>query len=193
MPPAGPSRAGGAEMSAGGQCRARCAWSRGPRAQRRSSRRARRCWKTRRTQVRHPPRGARVRRAHRASLVAARVARRRAVQCASARTSPEGRAPCCPGERGRRQLDASRPRSPCEWHYVYLSLLERDIAGHSDELPILRRLEIGSLHTRVIRWAVAQTWHERAREVLHLVELRHEALAGQLFARALQRLDEYLT
>src|SRR5439155_11109907 len=86
-----------------------------------------------------------------------------------------------------------RPRSPREWHCLYLSLLERDVAGHGDELPILRRLEVGGLDTRVIRWAVAQTWHERARDVLHLVEVRHEALAGQIFARALQRLDEYLT
>src|SRR5438034_7261469 len=74
-----------------------------------------------------------------------------------------------------------------------LFLLERDVASDRDELAILRRLEVGGLHTCVIRWAVAQAWHERAREVLHLVEVRHEALAGQLFARALQRLDEYLT
>src|SRR6202011_2855257 len=57
------------------------------------------------------------------------------------------------------------------------SLLERDVAGDRDELAILRRLEIGGLHPRVIRGAVAETWHERAREVLHLVEVRHEALA----------------
>src|SRR2546430_8313513 len=97
------------------------------------------------------------------------------------------------GRAGSASLDASPTPLACEWHCVYLSLLERDEAGHSDELAILRRLEIGGLHARMIRWAVAQAWHERAREVLHLVEVRHEALAGQLFARALQRLDEHLT
>src|SRR5258706_15660622 len=78
-------------------------------------------------------------------------------------------------------------------HSMRLYLLERDVAGHVDELAILRRLEIGGLHTRVIRGAVAETRHERAGEVLHLVEIRHEALAGQLLARALQRLDEHLS
>src|ERR1700704_2449155 len=73
-----------------------------------------------------------------------------------------------------------------------LFLLERDVASYVDELAILRRLEIGGLYPCVIRGAVAETWHERAREVLHLVEIRHEALAGQLLARALQRLDEHL-
>src|SRR6267143_2807072 len=74
-----------------------------------------------------------------------------------------------------------------------LFLLERDVASYVDELAILRRLEIGGFYPRVIRGAVAETWHERAREVLHLVEVRHEALAGQRFARALERLDEHLS
>src|SRR6267142_4834839 len=74
-----------------------------------------------------------------------------------------------------------------------LYLLERDVASYADELAILRRLEIGGLYARVIRGAVAETWHERAREVLHLIEVRHEALAGQFFAPALQGLDEHLS
>src|SRR5206468_4784445 len=89
-------------------------------------------------------------------------------------------------------LDPARPLSSARTAFCP-SLLECDEASDSDELAIFRRLEIGGLHTRVIRGAVAETWHERAREVLHLVEVRHEALAGQLFARALERLDEYLT
>src|SRR6267143_6647038 len=74
-----------------------------------------------------------------------------------------------------------------------LFLFERDVDSYVDELAILRRLEIGGLYPRVIRGAVAETWRERAREVLHLIEVRHEALAGQLLARALQRLDEHLS
>src|SRR5204863_4541977 len=90
------------------------------------------------------------------------------------------------------RLDPARPPSSARTAFC-TSLLERDEASDRDELAILRRLEIGSLHTRVIRGAVAETWHERAREVLHLVEVRHEALAGQLFASALERLDEHLS
>src|SRR5204863_7176724 len=89
-------------------------------------------------------------------------------------------------------LDPARPPSSARTASCP-SLLERDEASDRDELAILRRLEIGGLHTRMIRGAVAETWHERAREVLHLVEVRHEALAGQLFASALERLDEHLS
>src|SRR5438876_1110286 len=89
-------------------------------------------------------------------------------------------------------LDLARPPSSARTAFC-TSLLERDEASDRDELAILRRLKIGGLHTRVIRGAVAETWHERAREVLHLVEVRHEVLAGQLFAPALQRLDEHLS
>src|SRR5256884_9474891 len=82
------------------------------------------------------------------------------------------------GSASRRRISTPPPSKKCT-HHVVLALLERDEASDVDELAILRRLEVRGLHAGVIPRAVAETGYQRAGEVAHLIEVRHETLTGE--------------